>query len=73
LQRYINFDAFKSGISFKDLRFSRRHPSGVPEGTVEDLTASMGVGGVIGSFVPASREQVDNQKEISQARGPSLH
>jgi hypothetical protein len=42
LQRYINFYAFRSGISFKDLKISRRHPSGVPEGTFEDIAAPIG-------------------------------
>jgi hypothetical protein len=39
LQRYINFNAFKSGISIYDLRFSKRHPSGVPGGMFEDIAA----------------------------------
>ena len=32
----FNFDAFKGGVSFKDLRFPRRHPSGVSDDTFED-------------------------------------
>jgi hypothetical protein len=42
----MNFYAFQSGISFKDLRFSRRHPSGVPGGTFEDIAAP--IGGLLG-------------------------
>jgi hypothetical protein len=42
LQRYINFDVFKSHVNFKYLRFSRRHHSGVPEGIFEDIKAPIG-------------------------------
>jgi hypothetical protein len=59
----MNFDAFKSGVSYKDLRFSRRHPRGVPGGTSKDNTAP--IWEVIGSFLPASQEQSKNQKKKS--------
>jgi hypothetical protein len=45
LQRYVNFDAFKSGVSFKDLRFPRRHPNGVLGNAFEDIAVPFGGGG----------------------------
>ena len=45
------FDAFMSGVSLKNLRFSRRHLSGMTGGMFQDIAEPMG--GVIGLFVLA--------------------
>ena len=56
----FNFDAFKGGVSFKDLRFSRRHSSGVSEDTFEDTLLPIFWRFLV--FVPAFREELRNQK-----------
>jgi hypothetical protein len=64
-------DAFKGGISFKDLRFSRRHSSGVFGDTFEDIL--LPIWGLL-VFLPVSGEQSRNQKwKSARLECPSHH
>jgi hypothetical protein len=59
-----------SGVSFKDLRFSRRHPSGVPGGTFEYIAVPIW-GGLLDYFYRCPENNLVTKKEISQDRVPS--
>ena len=53
------------------LEIFQKTSHGVPRGTFKDITVP--IGGVIELFIPASREQFNNQKRSCQARGQSHH
>lgn len=59
----ISLDALKSGVSFRSLRFSRRHPNGEPGGTVEDDEMPLGQE----TLLKYSYECPENKLMIEQA------
>ena len=73
LQSYISFKGLKSGTNFRDLKFSRRHPSGMSGSTLEDNLVSMHDNGCHRTFHTSAWEELCSRSVLGQTRNSDHH